>query len=67
MKEGWFRQYRVVPVSMSLLFALLLHDVVNWYMGLPVPTNGQSGFAGAMLTAAAAWFKFYVESGNGET
>lgn len=61
-----FRKYRIVPVLMSALFAVLLHRVTEWYMALPNPTTGQSGFAGAMLTAAAAWFKFYVESGNKE-
>jgi len=62
----FFRKYRVVPVLMSGLFAFLTTEVTAWYMALPDPSGGQSGFAGAMLTAAAAWFKFYVESGNAE-
>jgi len=64
VEETFFRKYRVVPVLMSAFFAVLTANVTRWYMALPEPSLGQSGFAGTMLTAVAAWFKFYVESGS---
>lgn len=33
-------------------------------MGLPDPGVAQAGFAGAVISAGAAWFGLYVNSGN---
>jgi len=56
--------WRVFPRAFSLLFAYLVFIVVQWFMHLPVPTTEQAAFASTIVASAAAWFKFYVESGN---
>lgn len=60
----FMRKYRVFPILFSLFYLNILMDTWQWYTALIVPTNGQSGFAGAVFAAGAAWFKFYVETGN---
>lgn len=59
-----FNAWRVFPRLFSVLYGVLLWYVVDWYVTLPAPTTEQSGFAAAIVAGAAAWFKFYVESGN---
>ena len=56
--------WRVFPRLFSIWFGYIATIVAQWYMDLVDPTVEQSGFAGVVITAAAAWFKFYVESGN---
>jgi len=63
-KVYYMRKYRVFPVLFSFLYAYLMLEPFAWYTALPVPDVGQSGFAGVIFTAGAAWFKFYVASGN---
>lgn len=60
----YMRKYRVFPVLFSFLYAYLMLRTFEWYTSLPMPDVGQSGFAGAVMAAGAAWFKFYVNSGN---
>lgn len=59
-----FDEWRVFPRIFSGLYGFLLYLVVDWYMVLPSPTMEQSAFASAIIAGAAAWFKFYVESGK---
>lgn len=56
--------YRVFPRLFSILFIILLWITATWFMGLADPTNAQAGFAGTMVATAAAFFKFYVNSGK---
>ena len=58
------RKYRVFPVIFSAFYLHIMLEVYAWYTTLPAPTDGQGLFAGATMAAGAAWFKFYVESGN---
>lgn len=58
------RNYRVIPVIASSVFGYLLIDCYQWYVSLESPSVEQSGFASVVIAAAAAWFKFYVESGR---
>jgi len=63
-KVDYMRKYRVFPVLFSFLYAYLMLQTFEWYTLLQTPDVGQSGFAGAVMAAGAAWFKFYVETGN---
>ena len=58
------RKYRVFPVIFSTFYLHIMLEVYAWYTAIPVPSDGQGIFAGATMAAGAAWFKFYVESGN---
>lgn len=60
----YMRKYRVFPVLFSFFYAYLMIKTFEWYTLLTIPDVGQSGFAGAVMASGAAWFKFYVESGN---
>jgi len=60
----YMRKYRVFPVLFSLFYAYLMLLTFEWYTALLTPHDGQSVFAGLIFTAGAAWFKFYVQSGN---
>lgn len=43
---------------------MLLYDTSVWFMGLSDPNTQQASFAASMVTAAAGFFKFYVDSGK---
>ena len=58
------RDYRIFPIIFSAFYLHIMLEVFAWYTSLPTPTDGQGIFAGAVMAAGAAWFKFYVESGN---
>jgi len=57
-------RFRVFPRIFSVVYLYLLYDVADWYMVLDIPTTEQTGFAGIMIPTAAAWFKFYLETGK---
>lgn len=57
-------RYRVFPRFFSLIFMGLLCYTSVWFMELQMPSPEQAAFSSAMLAASAAWFKFYVSSGN---
>lgn len=69
-KNGWFwlapqyiDQWRVWPRAFILFYFWLCMQTALWFMALPEPTNAQAGFAGAVISAGAAWFGLYVNSG----
>lgn len=66
MKDS-LRKYRVFPRLFGVLFGYLLYQVAFWFMGIQSPSVEQAGFASTMVATSAAYFKFYVESGNNET
>lgn len=57
-------QYRVFPRLFAIFYFYGMYKVMEWYMKLGDPTTEQSGVVVAVITAAAAYFKFYVESGK---
>jgi hypothetical protein len=68
---GWLRQapeyfnrWRVFPRGFIILYFWLCVETALWFMGLPVPTPSQAAFAGTIITAGAAWFGLYVNSGS---
>lgn len=69
-KQGWlwlapeyFNQWRVFPRLFIVFYLWLCMQTALWFMGLADPTNAQAGFAGAIVSAGAAWFGLYVNSG----
>lgn len=59
-----FNAWRVVPRLLVTLYGFMCWYVADWFMGLEDPTTAQTTFATAIWGAAAAWFGFYVNSGN---
>ncbi|MGL4616513.1 MAG: hypothetical protein ACRCVV_22000 [Shewanella sp.] len=59
-----FNEWRVFPRVFSILFGTLLYDTSVWFMALSDPNTQQASFAASMVTAAAGFFKFYVDSGK---
>jgi len=57
-------KYRIFPRMFATYYLYQLDTVVSWYMALQTPSMEQSGFASAVVAGAAAYFKFYVETGN---
>jgi hypothetical protein len=69
-KQGWiwlapqyFDQWRVFPRLFIVFYLWLCMETAIWFMGLIDPTTAQAGFAGAIVSAGAAWFGLYVNSG----
>lgn len=63
MTADQFDRWRVVPRILVTLYGILVYMTVTWYMDLPDPSTEQTSFAMAIMAGAAAWFKFYVDSG----
>jgi hypothetical protein len=69
-KQGWlwlapqyFDQWRVFPRLFIVFYLWLCMQTAIWFMALADPTTAQAGFAGAIVSAGAAWFGLYVNSG----
>lgn len=56
------RQYRVFPRLFAIFYLALTWDVVTWAMATPDMSNAQAAFVASIVTGAAAYFKFYVET-----
>lgn len=56
-------RWRVIPRIAMLFYFVLSWKTASWFMALTAPTMEQAGFAGAIVSAAAVWFGFYVNSG----
>jgi hypothetical protein len=56
-------QWRIWPRMFIVFYFWLCMQTAMWFMDLPDPTNAQAGFAGAVISAGAAWFGLYVNSG----
>lgn len=71
-KQGWlwlaphyFNQWRVFPRAFIIFYFWLCMETALWFMGLPNPGAAQAAFASAIISAGAAWFGLYVNSGPG--
>ncbi len=65
MSNGdWIRKYRVFPRLFAVFYLYVMWEVVNWAMQQADLSNAQAAFAASVVTAAAAFFKFYVETGK---
>jgi hypothetical protein len=56
-------QYRFFPRAFAIFYLYWMGRVIEWGMSLPELTNAQAAFIASVVTGAAAYFKFYVESG----
>lgn len=68
--KGWawlapqyFNQWRVFPRAFIIFYFWLCFETATWFMGLPAPGAAQAAFASAIISAGAAWFGLYVNSG----
>jgi hypothetical protein len=57
-------KWRIVPRLMLCLYAYICLDTHIWFMSLEAPTTQQQIYASVIWGAAAAWFGFYVNTGN---
>jgi len=65
MSNGdWIKKYRVFPRAFAVFYLILTWEVTHWAMRLAEMSNAQAAFVASIVTGAAAFFKFYVESGN---
>ena len=69
--QGWFwlapeyfNRWRIFPRAFIIFYFWLAFEAAMWFMGLPNPSPSQAGFAGAIISAGAAWFGLYVNSGT---
>jgi hypothetical protein len=63
MNHDSLNKYRVFPRLFAIFYLYWMGEVVKWAMGLPDLSTAQAGFVAAVITGAAAYFKFYVETG----
>lgn len=70
-KEGWLwnlpeyiNRWRLWPRAFIIFYFWLCFETALWFMGLPNPSPSQAAFASAIISAGAAWFGLYVNSGN---
>jgi len=68
--KGWlwlapqyFNQWRIFPRAFIVFYFWLCFETATWFMGLPTPGAAQAAFASAIISAGAAWFGLYVNSG----
>ena len=65
MSNGdWILKYRIFPRLFAVFYLYVMWEVVNWGMGLADMSNAQAAMVASVVTAAAAFFKFYVETGK---
>ena len=53
---------RIFPRLFITVYIWMFYDVIQWFMGLPDPTNQQAGLVSIIVGAGAAWFGLYVRS-----
>lgn len=56
--------YRVFPRLFAVYYMWGMAEMCKWAMKVPDLTAEQSAMVIAVITGGAAYFKFYVESGN---
>lgn len=60
----YFNRWRIFPRGFIILYFWLCIETAMWFMALPVPLGSQAAFAGTIISAGAAWFGLYVNSGS---
>ncbi len=61
-----FNAWRIAPRLMVLMYIYMFYEVMNWFMGVPAPSNAQAAFVSTFTLTGPAIFKFYVDTGNSE-
>ncbi len=57
-------KYRVFPRIFAIFYMVWMAIVMDWAMIQPDLSTGQAGFVSSVVLAAAAFFKFYTETGG---
>jgi hypothetical protein len=57
--------HRPIPILLCIFYAYQMNRIVDWYMANPDVNYAESGGLAAVVIGAVAFFKFYVESGDG--
>jgi hypothetical protein len=57
-----FREFRLVTVALLIFMCSMAWDVKVWYTSLPNPTDGQAGFASAVILAIVGVGKYWMET-----
>lgn len=53
-------RWRILPRLILAMYGLSFYQTTQWFMGLPDPSNAQSGFVSVMVGAGAGFFGIYV-------
>jgi len=56
-------QYRVFPRLFAIFYLYCMAEVIFWAMNLPDLSNAQTALVTSVTVPAAAFFKYYVETG----
>ena len=64
--SDWLNKYRFFPRIFAVFYLYWMGQVLEWSMTVDDLSNAQAGVVAAVITGAAAYFKFYVESGPGD-
>lgn len=62
--EDWLTRIRFFPRVFSIFYLFIVYEVNEVFWLLPEPSNAHAGAYAAIVTSAAAWFKFYVDGGK---
>mgnify|MGYP000324095360 CR=1 FL=1 len=57
--------HRPIPILLCLFYAYQMNRIINWYMENPSIDYAESGGLAAVVLGGVAYFKYYVESGDG--
>ena len=58
----FFKRLRIIPRIMLIGYAIVLHIMINWIIGLPDITTAQAIITSVMVTMATPLTKFYIDS-----
>lgn len=56
--------WRIFPRMFMVLWAILLYQVIDWFIGLENPNMAQSTFVSAITATSSAFFGLYCSNGN---
>ena len=66
LNKDVLNDYRVFPRIFAIFYLFAMYEVLGWAMRLPDLSNAQAGMVSMVVGAAAAFFKFYVDSGSSD-
>lgn len=60
--KNFLNEYRVFPKLQLVFWGVLIWNTANWVMGLADVSNAQAAFVASIVTAGAAYGKFYGDT-----
>lgn len=63
-REDILRRFRVFPRLFAIFYMIAMYETLDWAMDVDNLTTQQAGMVSVVVGAAAAFFKFYVDSGK---